>query len=342
VETDPLESWARRNSENVFAVVGLGGAGSEAVHDLVRLGVPTVRTFAINTDAAHLVQTEAEERILLGQRQLKGRGSGGDRPAVLAAAEEAREELLRRLRRFEVVFLIAGLGGGTGSVLLPFLVEMLKGTGTVPVPVAFLPFHAETESNPERRDAVHSTLRTLEEKAGLLLLLANEKLRRFQSLALHRVFHLRNTYVHRLVTSLVDLVEHPSQLNVDLATLKAHLNDAGLSTLLVSEHHVSEPERLVSQALTDTLLDFDIDRAPSALVHIDGGSNLSLGTLQCVMDLLRERLGEPRRILYGTRMHDEPCEVVRLTAVVGGLRPKSIHPHARPAASIRPVLSAHR
>lgn len=341
MDPDSIETWARRSTESVFAIAGLGGAGSETVHDLVRLGIGGVRTFAINTDAPHLLRTEAEERILLGQRQLRGRGSGGDRPAVLSAAEDGKEELLRRLRRFEVVFLVAGLGGGTGSILLPFLADLLRPTGTLAIPVAFLPFHAETESNPERRETVLATLKELEGNAGLLLLLANEKLRRFQSLALHRVFQLRNTYVHRLVSSLVDIVEHPSQLNVDLATLKSHLRDSGLSTLLVSEHHVSEPERLVSQALTDTLLDFDLDDAPSALVHVDGGSNMSLGTLQHVMDLLRERLGDPRRLLYGTRIHDEPRELLRLTAVVGGLRPRSLHTRlpGRPAV---PLGSARR
>ena len=333
MEPDDIADWVRRSEKDVFAVAGLGGAGSEAVHDLARLGIPGVRTFAVNTDAPHLMATDAEERILIGQSRLHGRGSGGDRPAVMAAAEESKEELVRRLGRFEVVFLLAGLGGGTGSTLLPFLAASLRPTGVLAIPVGFLPFHAEVETNPERSDAVQSTLRSLEGQEGLLLLLANEKLRRFESLALHRVFHLRNTYIHRLVTSLVDMVEHPSQLNVDLATLKAHLADSGLSTLLVGEHHVTEPERLVNQALTDTLLDFDLDSSPSALVHIDGGSNLSLGVLHELMDLLRMRLGSPRRILYGTRLHDEPREVVRLTAVVGGLRPRSIR-HVRPSDSV--------
>ena len=332
MDDDALARWSAVAPQSNFAVVGLGGAGGDAVHDLVELGIPGVRAFAINTDAKHLLSKPIEERILLGQRQLQGRGSGGNRAPVLEAADDAKEELVRRLRRFEVVFLLAGLGGGTGSALLPYLVRALRETDALPVPVAFLPFHVEVDANSERRENVAQTVRELEQMGGLLLALSNERLRRFDSLPLHRVFHVRNTYLHNLVTSLVDMVENPSQLNVDLASLKTHLRDAGLSTLLCSEHHVAEPERLVQQALTETLLDFTITGAPSALVHLDGGSNFSLKSFERVLRSLRHELHEPRRLIFGTRMHPERRDVVRLTAVVGGLGHRVLRQGLDPAA----------
>jgi cell division protein FtsZ len=321
---DEIEAWARRTSEPGFALVGLGGAGSEAVQDLIGLGSPGVRTFALNTDARHLLNIPVEERILLGERTLRGRGSGGNRAAVLEAAEDGREEIVRRLGRFEVVFLLAGLGGGTGSALLPYLVGELRRTEALPVPVAFLPFHIELETNSDRRANVHGALEELEELGGLLLALSNEKLRRFEALPLHRVFAVRNAYVHALVQSLVDMVEHPSQLNVDLASLKGHLANSGLSTLLCGEYHVSDPDRLVDQALTEGLLDFTVDREASALLHLEGGSNLTLRTLDRVVQSMRARLGQPRRFLLGTRIRAEPREVVHLTAVIGGLKPHAV------------------
>ncbi len=323
-EPDSLEAWAHLHQEDRVAVVGLGGAGCDAVHDLLGLGLPGVPTIAINTDASHLLRLEVGERILLGQRRLKGRGSGGDRALVIEGAEEAREELVRRLGRYEIAFLLAGLGGGTGSALLPYLTSALRTTGTLAVPVAFLPFRIELETNPERRSNALEALAELESMGGLLLALSNEKLRRFEALPIHRVLHVRNAYLHSLVSGLVDMVEHPSQLNVDLASLKGHLKDSGLSTLLLSEEHISEPERLVHQALTETLLDFELAERPSALVHVDGGSNLTLRTVDRVWKAMRHRLGEPRRMLVGTRTYAEPREVVRLTAVVGGLRPRSV------------------
>jgi cell division protein FtsZ len=319
-----LDSWAALAGNPTIAVVGLGGAGSEAVADLIKLGIPGVRAFAVNTDANHLLRTGVDERILLGHRELRGRGSGGDRDAVLRGAEEGKEELLRRLRPFEIVFLLAGLGGGTGSALLPFLSRQLRETKTLPIPVAFLPFQVELDTNSNRRDNVEATVADLEGMGGFLLALANEKLRRFDSLPIHRVFQVRNAYVHSLVTSLVDMVENPSQISVDFASLKNHLRASDLSTLVVGEYHISEPERLVQEALNDTLLDYRIAERPSVLVHLEGGSNFTLGTLDRVLQALRHRLGEPDRLVMGTRVRSEPSEVIRLTAVVGGLRRRTV------------------
>ncbi|MGA8274858.1 MAG: hypothetical protein WB789_10015 [Thermoplasmata archaeon] len=319
-----VDSWASLAVTPSIAVVGLGGAGSEAVSDLLALGIPGVRAFAVNTDANHLLRTGVEERILLGHRELRGRGSGGDRDAVLRGAEEGKEELLRRLRPFEIVFLLAGLGGGTGSALLPFLSRELRQTDTLPIPVAFLPFQIELDTNTGRRENVEATVADLEGMGGFLLVLANEKLRRFESLPIHRVFQVRNAYVHSLVTSLVDMVENPSQISVDFSSLKNHLRASDLSTLVVGEYHFSEPERLVQEALNETLLDYRIAERPSVLVHLDGGSNMTLGTLDRVLRALRHRLGEPERLVLGTRTRGEPSEVVRLTAVVGGLRPRTV------------------
>jgi cell division protein FtsZ len=331
-----LDSWAALAGNPSVAVVGLGGAGSEAVADLLALGIPGVRAFAVNTDANHLLRTGVEERILLGHRELRGRGSGGDREAVLRGAIEGKDELLRRLRPFEIVFLLAGLGGGTGSALLPFLSRELRETHTLPIPVAFLPFQVELDTNSSRRDNVEATVADLEGMGGFLLALANEKLRRFDSLPIHRVFQVRNAYVHSLVTSLVDMVENPSQISVDFASLKNHLRNSDLSTLVVGEYHISEPERLVQEALNETLLDYEIEAAPSVLVHLEGGSNFTLGTLDRVLRALRHRLGEPDRLVMGTRVRAEPSEVLRLTAVIGGLRPRTVRDAVTPKGA-RPL-----
>ncbi len=322
--SDPT-AWASFERPTSFAVVGLGGAGSEAVRDLLGLGIPAVRPLAINTDAAHLDRMPIDRRILIGHHRFRGRGSGGDRDGVLSAIEEERDEVLRQLRPFEVVFLLGALGGGTGSALLPYLVRELRETDAIPVPVAFLPFHVEVRTNSSRRDSVRATLRELEEMGGLLLLLANEKLRRFDGLPIHRALGVRNAFLHGLVASLVDMVENPSQLNVDLATIKRHLAGSGTSTLLCGEVHVSEPERLLPQAIRDSLLDFELGRRTRALIHIEGGSNLTLGVFDQLLQTAHAQLGEPDELLFGTRVRPEPREVIRLTGLVSGITVGSIH-----------------
>lgn len=331
-----LGDWARFADRDPIIVAGLGGAGCEAAQDLLRLQLPGVRSIAINTDAHHLTHSEAEERILVGQRQLRGRGSGGDREAARACAEDAEEEILRRLRPSEMVFLLAGLGGGTGSALLPYLTRSLRKEGTLTVPVAFLPFRIELDNNPDRRANALGALEELEEMGGLLLALSNEKLRRFENMPMHRVLQVRNAYLHGLLDALVDMVTHPSQLNVDLASLRGHLEQSGTSTLLLAEEHVSEPERLVQTAITDTLLDFELPERPTALIHVDGGSNLTLHTVDRVWHAIRRRLGEPRRMLVGTRTRPEPRPVMRLTAVVGGIGAHSLRNALTPRNELYP------
>ncbi len=336
------DDWSGLGKPPSFAVVGLGGAGSETVADLIELGLGRVRPFCINTDARHLVALRVDERILIGHRQLRGRGSGGDRARVLQAAEESREELLRRLAEAEVAVLVAGLGGGTGSALLPWLVRALRSREVLTVPVVFLPFHIELDTNPVRQENVARALEELEALGGLLVVLANEKLRRFRGVPIHRVFRVRSSYVHSLVMSLHDMIESPSDLNVDLASLKGHLADAGLSTVLFGECHVAEPDRLVAQAWTETLLDFDLTNDASALVHLDAGENLTLDAVDTVLRTLSQKLRSPKRLVFGTRIRPERREVVRLTAVLGGVKPRRSAREFAPAGepfplSVRPV-----
>ena len=317
---DDLAGWASLGRPPSFAVVGLGGAGSEAVGDLLGHHIPGVRSVAINTDAMHLSRMPAEQRILIGHRMLRGRGSGGDRAAVMAAAEESRDDLVRALRPYEVVFLLAAVAGGTGSALLPFLARELRRNDIFPIPVAFLPFDVEVEANHRRRDMVQETMDELEQLGGLLLVIANEKLRRFGGLPLHRALQVRNAYLHGLVAGLVDMVENPSQLNVDLSTVKNHLAHSGLSTVIYGESHVTEPEQLVPTALRESLLDFELEEQTRALVHIEGGSNLTVNGFDQVLSSARVHLKEPEELLFGTRLLSEPRETVRLTGIVGGIR----------------------
>lgn len=323
--------WAPFGRPTSFAVVGLGGAGSEAVGDLLGHRIPGVRSVAINTDAMHLQRMPIEQRILIGHRTLRGRGSGGDRRAVVDAAEESRDELVRELRPYEVVFLMAAAGGGTGSALLPYLARELRRNNVFVIPVAFLPFDVEVEANPRRRDMVQETLDELEEMGGLLLVIANEKLRRFGALPLHQALQVRNTYLHGLVSSLVDMVENPSQLNVDLATVKNHLAASGLSTVICGESHVTEPERLIPNALGESLLDFELEPKTRALVHIEGGSNLTVNGFDRVINSARLHLHQPEELLFGTRLLSEPRETVRLTGIVGGIRLAPVRAVHKPA-----------
>lgn len=323
--SDPLAPWAELARVPRALVVGLGGAGSEAVTDIFDQHLEGVETLAVNTDGRHLLGARAHMRMLVSQPALAGRGSGGDRDAVLSGVGEFREDLLARLRPYDLIFLLAGLGGGTGSALAPLCLSLAREAGAVPVTGVFLPFHAELSTSARIRENTALALRELQERGGGLLVFANERLRRFDRLPIKQVFHYRNSYLRALVSGLVDMVRHPSEMNVDLAHVRRVLEHGGLSTLLFAEGHPSDPEALVRQALNEGLLDFDFrERAGPTILFVEGGSDLTFGAYHRIVEAFRRELREPVELTPGFRTHPERWDRVRLTAVVGGLEPRTL------------------
>ncbi|MDE1820418.1 MAG: hypothetical protein KGJ23_07050 [Euryarchaeota archaeon] len=306
-------------------VAGLGGAGSEAVTDLFDQQIPGVETLAVNTDGHHLMSARAHRRVLVAQPSLAGRGSGGNREAVLAGIGEFREDLLARFRQYDLIFLLAGLGGGTGSALAPLCLSLTRQVGALPVTGVFLPFHAELATSARIRENTAKALEELQANGGALLVFANERLRRFDRLPIKQVFHYRNSYLRALVSGLVDMVRHPSEMNVDLAHVRRLFEGGGLSTLLFAEGHPADPDALVQQALTEGLLDFELSgRAGPTILFVEGGSDLTFGAYHRIVERFRSELHEPLELTPGFRTHPERWDRVRLTAVVGGLERRTL------------------
>ncbi len=312
---ETLERLAERPR---ILVVGLGGAGCETMADMEAAGLPeSIDVLSINTDGMHLKGLKVKHRMLVGEMQLHGRGGGADIARVKSALEGEEERFKELFRKYHLVFVIAGLGGGTGSAMLPFCVSLCREVGALCVPVAILPFEVELESNSLRRDNARATLKALITLGGILLVLSNEKLRRFDSEPLRSVFRMRSTYLRELVLSVVDMVDHPSEINVDLGHVRRLIEEAGLSTLMVAEGHYSDPEALVRQAIEESFLDFEIVSPGPVLLHMEGGSNLSLRTHHNILEAFRAGLHHPREFTFGTRIRDERSEVVRVTAIMG-------------------------
>lgn len=306
-------------------VAGLGGAGSEAVTDLFDQDLPGLETLAINTDGQHLMAARAHHRLLIAQRALGGRGAGGSTEPVLTSMAEVREDVLERFRNFEIIFLLAGLGGGTGSALAPLCLSLARESGAIPITGVFLPFHVELATSPRIRENTEKALADLQAGGGVLLVFANERLRKFDRLPIKQVFQYRNSYLQALVSGLVDMVRHPSEMNVDLAHLRRMLDAGGLSTVLFAEGHPSDPEGVVHQALREGLLDFEVkERAGPTILFVEGGSDLTFGAYHRIVEAFRQELHDPGELTPGFRTHPERWDRVRVTALVGGLEPRTL------------------
>ena len=299
-------------------VIGLGGAGGDIIADLESSDLPgSIDLLAVNTDSVHLKGLKVRNRMLVGEAELHGRGGGGDRARVRMAMEGEEEKLKGLLRKYHLVFVIAGMGGGTGSALLPYVTGICRSVDALCVPVAILPFEVELQTNTLRRENSRGALQELIALGGMLLVLSNEKLRRFESEPFREVLRMRSTYLKELVQSVVDMVDHPSEINVDLGHVRRLIEEAGISTLMVAEGHYSDPEALVHQAIEESFLDFEIVSPGPVLLHMEGGSNLSLRTHHSILEAFRAGLHEPREFTFGTRIRGERSEVVRVTAIMG-------------------------
>lgn len=320
---ESLREWVDRPRA---LLVGLGGAGSDTVSDIERPGLPeAVDAIAVNTDGHHLQGLKVGKKLLLGEMQLHGRGSGGDRAAVTNLVIPEKDRLAALFRPYHVVFLIAGLGGGTGSALLPYCTAVCREVGALPIPVAMLPFEVELESNPTMRANARDALREMIASGGFFLVLSNEKLRRFDSQPLKNVFQMRSTYLRQITLSLMDMVEHPSEINVDLALVRNVIEEAGLSTVMVAQGHLGDPAGLLHQAVEESFLDFELSEPGPVLMHLEGGSNLSLRTHHRILETFRTGLRNPRHFVFGTRIMNDPSDSVRVTIIVGKLKATTVH-----------------
>lgn len=318
-------SWADLVRVPKALVAGLGGAGSEVVTDLFDQNLVGLETLAINTDGQHLMAARAHRRLLIAQHALGGRGAGGNMEPVRASVSEVREDILERFRSFDLIFLLAGLGGGTGSALAPLCLTLARESGAIPITGVFLPFHVELATSPRIRENTQKALAELQQEGGVLLVLANERLRKFDRLPIKQVFQYRNAYLRALISGLVDMVRHPSEMNVDLAHLRRMLDAGGLSTVLFAEGHPSDPEGVVRQALKEGLLDFEVrERAGPTILFIEGGSDLTFGAYHRIVDAFRQELHDPGELTPGFRTHPERWDRVRVTALVGGLEPRTL------------------
>ena len=331
--SDDLDGWASLARPRTFAVVGSAGPGGDAVHDLVELGIPGVRAFAVNTDARHLRSKPIESRDPPRQ------SASSEAVAAAATGPWSWRRPRRRRRRssggsrpFEIVFLLAGLGGGTGSALLPYLARGFSGRPT-PCPSPWRSSRSTSRWTPIPTGGRTSRRRSTSSRrwGGSCWPYRTRSCVGSTPSRSHQVFHVRNTYLHSLLTSLVDMIESPSQMNVDLASLKGHLRDSGRLDPAVRRSPTSRSRTAWSPtALAESLLDFTLTDAPSALLHLDGGSNFTLRSLEEVVRAFQGRLGEPRRIVFGTRMHPERTGGRQADRRRRGTRAYDDPPRARP------------
>ncbi len=312
----PLQS----DSENfaLIRVIGVGGGGSNAVNRMIRAEMMGVEFIACNTDAQALLQSDAPHKIRIGDKLTRGLGAGGDAAIGERAAEEDSEKIADALRDSDMVFITAGLGGGTGSGAAPIIAEIAKEMGALTIGVVTKPFGFE---GARRKLVAEKSAEELKGKVDTLITIPNDRLRDVVSknTSIVDAFRVVDDVLRQGVQGISDIITVPGLINLDFADVRTVMRDAGSALMGIGrangENRALEAAR---QAISSPLLEVSINGAQGILFNITGSSNLSLWEVTEAAEEIRAAADPEANIIFGTSFNERLGEEVMITVIATG------------------------
>jgi cell division protein FtsZ len=299
-------------------VVGCGGAGNNTVSRLARIGLDGATTVAINTDNQHLKVSEADRKILIGSKMTRGLGAGGDPEVGRKAAVEALPTLEELLAGADMVFVTAGMGGGTGTGSAPVVAKAAREKGAIVVGMVTTPFHIERG----RVLAAEEGLQRLRTFADTLIVMDNNRLLECApNLPLEEAFCVVDQMIAEIIRGIVETLTCPSLINLDYADVRTIMRTGGASFMFVGEGSMrNSPEKIVRSALKNPLLEVDYRGARACLLHLTGGPDLTLKEAAAIAGALTQELDAAANVIWGARIKPEFEGKVRLMAIITGVK----------------------
>jgi len=298
-------------------VIGVGGMGGNAVTWLFNKGINGAFIYATNTDALHLSVTKADEKVLIGKELTRGLGCGGAPTKGREAAKEAIVDIKRAVGGADMVFIIAGMGGGTGTGAAPVMAQLAKETGAVVIGVVTMPF----ESEKARIDKAEFGLQELREVTDTCIVIDNNRLVDIAGqLPIEQAFAVANELVSTMVKGIVETITLPSLINLDYADVSSVMKDGGVSVIGIGEADTQDRVmEAVKQALTHPLLDVDYQGASGALIHVTCGPDLKLEEFDVIGRTVSENLNPEAQVIIGARISKEFTGKVRVITIMTGV-----------------------
>jgi cell division protein FtsZ len=310
----------RSDSENfaLIRVIGVGGGGSNAVNRMIRAEMMGVEFIALNTDAQALLQSDAPHKIRIGDKITRGLGAGGDPSIGERAAEEDTEKIGQALEGSDMVFITAGLGGGTGSGAAPVVAEIAKELGALTIGVVTKPFGFE---GAKRRLNAEKAAEALKSKVDTLITIPNDRLRDVvqKNTSILDAFRVVDDVLRQGVQGISDIITVPGLINLDFADVRAIMKDAG--SALMGIGRASGESRAVDaarQAIASPLLEVNIAGAQGILFNVSGSSNLSLFEVTEAAEEVRAAADPEANIIFGTSFNDRMGDEVAITVIATG------------------------
>lgn len=297
-------------------VLGCGGAGSNSVHRLVTSGLRGARTIVVNTDKEHLDRISCDHRVLLGDGAIRGTGGRPEIAERLAAVHE--KDVRAAASGADLTFIIAGLGGGTGTAIAPLAARWARMSGAVVVGIATLPFRAERS----RSEVARQGLEAFRHACNSLLVLENERLLGWvPNLSVEQAFRVMDHMIGEAIRGVTDALQGPSLIQLDFPDLREILQEGGTSTLLFGEGDARDPEAVVAAALANAMFPSDHSNAKGAIVHMTAGPELPLRSVERVVEGVTRAIHRDARVAFGVRTDPEFEGSLRVMTILTGVSP---------------------
>lgn len=318
-------------------IVGVGGGGNNAVNRMIEAGVQGVEFIALNTDAQALGISAARQKLVMGQKLTRGLGAGGD-PAIGEKAAEASEEQLRELLRgADMVFITAGMGGGTGTGAAPVVADIARDERALTVGVVTIPFAFE---GARRARVAEKGVEMLRDRVDALIVIPNDRLLALgdRNMPVVEAFRLADDVLRQGIQGISDLVTMTGIINLDFADVKSIMSGAGTAMMAIGEASGEGRAIQAAQAaISSPLLDASIEGAKGILMNITAGSDLTLMEVNEAAQTIRDLVDEEANIIFGTVIVPNAKPEIKITLIATGLQPGSRTIRPRPSFTPPPL-----
>jgi len=303
-------------------VIGVGGGGSNAVNRMILAGLKGVEFIAVNTDAQALYLSQAEIKLQVGTKLTRGLGAGANPEIGSEAAEESREEIAKVLKGADMVFVTAGMGGGTGTGAAPIIAEIAKENGALTVGVVTKPFKFEGKKRSMHAEAGVSKLK---EKVDTLITIPNDRLLQVadKNTSINDAFRMADDVLRQGVQGISDLIAIPGLINLDFADVKTIMRDTG-SALMGIGSGTGENRAVTAarNAISSPLLETSIEGAKGVLLNITGGNGLGLFEVNEAAEIIAEAADPEANIIFGAVIDESLDEEIKVTVIATGFDQK--------------------
>lgn len=312
---------AQNHGANI-KVIGVGGGGNNAVNRMITEDVKGVEFIVANTDVQALAASKAETKIQLGPKLTRGLGAGANPEIGAKAAEESEEAITEALEGADMVFVTAGMGGGTGNGAAPIVAKIAKESGALTVGVVTRPFSFE---GPRRARFAAEGVAAMKENVDTLIIIANNRLLEIvdKKTPMMEAFQEADNVLRQGVQGISDLITSPGYVNLDFADVKTVMKDQGSALMGIgSANGENRTEDATKKAISSPLLEVSIDGAEQVLLNITGGPDLSLFEAQAASQIVSDAATSDVNIIFGTSIDEELGDEVRVTVIATGIDKK--------------------